>query len=344
MSLIGILAAIFGLALLMIVHESGHHLVARAFKMRVLRFSIGFGPAIWRHQPKGSDTVYQVALIPFLAYVQIAGMNPFEEADPDDKGSYANATLPARILTVVAGSMANYLFASVLFFGALMIGGQHVPTTVVNVVDGGAAQIGRMQDGDEITHIGGARIETFEQMRTIILANASRELEVVVLREGKPVTVRVTPEPKGDNGGGLIGVAPASSRREPVAVAEAVTISIARPADVVYRLVVGLGRIITGKEKASLTGPVGISKEIGKAASRGLDDYLNILGMLSAYLGGFNLLPIPALDGGRLMFLVYEGVARRKPNARIEAHIHAIGLLMFLALMVVVSVFDIRGE
>lgn len=344
MSLIGILAAIFGLALLMIVHESGHHLVARAFKMRVLRFSIGFGPAIWRHQPKGSDTVYQVALIPFLAYVQIAGMNPFEEADPDDKGSYANATLPARILTVIAGSMANYLFASVLFFGALMIGGQHVPTTVVDVVDGGAAQVGQMQDGDEITHIDGTRIETFEQMRTIILANASRELEVVVLREGKPVTVKVTPEPKGDNGGGLIGVAPASTRREPVAVGEAVSISIARPADVVYRLVVGLGRIITGKEKASLTGPVGISKEIGKAAHRGLDDYLNILGMLSAYLGGFNLLPIPALDGGRLMFLVYEGVARRKPNARIEAHIHAIGLLMFLALMVVVSVFDIRGE
>jgi regulator of sigma E protease len=344
MSLIGILAAIFGLALLMIVHESGHHLVARAFRMRVLRFSIGFGPAIWRHQPKGSDTVYQVALIPFLAYVQIAGMNPFEDSDPDDKGSYANATLPARILTVIAGSMANYLFASVLFFGALMIGGQHVPTTVVDVVEGGAAQIGQMQDGDEITHIDGTRIETFEQMRTIILANASRELEVVVLREGKPVTVKVTPEPKGDNGGGLIGVAPASTRRVPVAVGEAVSISIARPADVVYRLVVGLGRIITGKEKASLTGPVGISKEIGKAAHRGLDDYLNILGMLSAYLGGFNLLPIPALDGGRLMFLVYEGVARRKPNARIEAHIHAIGLLMFLALMVVVSVFDIRGE
>jgi len=344
MSLIGILAAVFGLALLMVVHESGHHFVARAFRMRVLRFSIGFGPAIWRHQPKGSDTVYQVALIPFLAYVQIAGMNPFEEADPDDKGSYANATLPARILTVIAGSMANYLFASVLFFGALMIGGQHVPTTVVEVVDGGAAQIGQMRDGDEITHIDGTRIETFEQMRTIILANASRELEVVVLREGKPVTVKVTPEPKGDNGGGLIGVAPASTRRVPVAVTEAVSISIARPADVVYRLVVGLGRIITGKEKASLTGPVGISKEIGKAAHRGLDDYLNILGMLSAYLGGFNLLPIPALDGGRLMFLVYEGVARRKPNARIEAHIHAIGLLMFLALMVVVSVFDIRGE
>jgi regulator of sigma E protease len=344
MSLIGILAAVFGLALLMIVHESGHHLVARAFRMRVLRFSIGFGPAIWRHQPKGSDTVYQVALIPFLAYVQIAGMNPFEEADPDDAGSYANATLTARILTVIAGPMANYLFASVLFFGALMIGGQHVPTTVVELVDGGAAQLGEMKNGDEIVGINGTHIDTFEQMRQIILANPNQALTVDVLRDGKPAHLKVTPEPKGENGGGLIGVAPASTRRVPVAMSEALSISVARPAEVVYRLVVGLGRIATGKEKASLTGPVGISREIGKAAHRGLDDYLYILGMLSAYLGGFNLLPIPALDGGRLMFLLYEGVARRKPNARIEAHIHAIGLLMFLALMVVVSVFDIRGE
>jgi regulator of sigma E protease len=374
MSWTGILAAVFGLALLMVVHESGHHLVARAFKMRVLRFSIGFGPPIWRHQPRGSETIYQVALVPFLAYVQIAGMNPFEDADPDDAGSYANATLMARILTVFAGPMANYLFASVLFFGALMIGGQRVPTTIVDLVEGGAAEAAHMKNGDEIVGIAGQRIQDFEQMRQIILASPNRPLDIEVLRSKAPaskelvgkepaskepgekeqgdkaqgekehVHVTVTPEPKGENGGGLIGVAPATTRREAVAVSEALSISVVRPAEVVYHLVIGLGRIVTGKEKASLTGPVGISREIGKAAHRGLDDYLYILALLSAYLGGFNLLPIPALDGGRLMFLMYEGVARRKPNARIEAQIHAIGLLMFLALMVVVSVFDIRGE
>jgi regulator of sigma E protease len=240
--------------------------------------------------------------------------------------------------------MSNYLFASVLFFGALMIGGQHVPTTIVDLVEGGAAESAHMKNGDEIVGIAGQHIDNFEQMRQIILASPNRPLDIEVLREGQHVHVNVTPEPKGENGGGLIGVAPATTRREPVAVSEALSISVVRPAEVVYRLVIGLGRIVTGKEKASLTGPVGISREIGKAAHRGLDDYLYILALLSAYLGGFNLLPIPALDGGRLMFLLYEGVARRKPNARIEAQIHAIGLLMFLALMVVVSVFDIRGE
>ncbi|MFC1642420.1 site-2 protease family protein, partial [Myxococcota bacterium] len=93
---------ILGLGLLMVVHELGHLLAARAVGLRVTRFSIGFGPTLWRHQARGSGTTYQIALIPFLAYVQIAGMNPFEEADPEDRGSYANASLSARMTTIFA--------------------------------------------------------------------------------------------------------------------------------------------------------------------------------------------------------------------------------------------------
>src|SRR6266513_1726190 len=94
------LIAILGLAVLMVVHEGGHYFAARHFGMRVVKFSIGFGPTIWKHQPAGSPTVYQVAIIPFLAYVQIAGMNPYEEIDEKDTGSYANASLWGRIVTI----------------------------------------------------------------------------------------------------------------------------------------------------------------------------------------------------------------------------------------------------
>src|SRR5574341_1489941 len=132
-----IIVGILGLALLMVVHEGGHLLAARAFGMRVIKFSIGFGPALWRHQPKGSETIYQIALIPFLAYVQIAGMNPLEEVDPDDKGSYANASLIGRISAIIAGPLANYLFASVFFFAAFMIRGEPVPTTRVELMPDG---------------------------------------------------------------------------------------------------------------------------------------------------------------------------------------------------------------
>jgi len=337
-----VIAGILGLALLMVVHETGHLLAARAFGMRVLRFSIGFGPPLWRHKSRGSETIYQIALIPFLAYVQIAGMNPLEDIDENDKGSYANASLLGRVLTIFAGPLANYLFASVLFFGALMIGGQHVPTTIVDLVDGGAAEKATMHNGDEIVGIAGQKIDNFEQMRQIILASPNRALDIEVLRDGKHVHVTVTPEPKGENGGGLIGVAPATTRREPVAIPDALSISIVRPAEVVYHLVAGLGRIATGKEKASLTGPVGISREIGKAAHRGLDDYLYILAMLSAYLGGFNLLPIPALDGGHLFFFLFEAVMRRPLPLRVREIASLAGLMILVGLMVLAFKNDVE--
>src|SRR5580658_9526336 len=136
------LVAALGLAVLMVVHEGGHFLAARRFGMRVVRFSIGFGPTLWKHKPKDSPTIYQVAVIPFLAYVQIAGMNPFEESDAKDTGSYANASLWARIVTIAAGPLTNYFFASVLIFFGLLIGGKEVAdeATMKVVVEAGPAQ------------------------------------------------------------------------------------------------------------------------------------------------------------------------------------------------------------
>jgi len=343
MSPVAIVLAVLGLALLMVIHEAGHHFVARAFGMRVLRFSIGFGPILWRHQPRGSSTVYQIALIPFLAYVQVAGMNPFEEVDPDDKESYANASLTARIATIVAGPLANYFFASVLFFVALVIGGELVPSnsTVVEVMKGGAAAAAHMKTGDRVVSIDGKPISTFDEMRRTVLAHPNDHLAVVVDRKGEQLTLDVTPQPKAEKGGGQILVQ-AKTERVPVTVREAAVKSLVAPAIVVDRLVVGLVRIILREEKADLAGPVGIVKIAGSAAERGMDEYLEFLGMLSAYLGGFNLLPLPALDGGRLAFLGYEAVTRRRANARVEAGIHFVGLVMLLTLLAVVTVFDFR--
>ena len=337
------IVGILGLALLMVVHEGGHLLIARAFGMRVIRFSIGFGPTLWRYQSRGSETVYQVALIPFLAYVQIAGMNPFEEIDPADKGSYANARLVARIAAIFAGPLSNYLFASVLFFGALAIGGQSVPTTTVKVHKDGAAHAAQMKDGDKIVQIGNTPIDSWSQMRKIILANPGKQVDVGVLRDGRKLTLKDTPRANEDGRDGKIGVETVL-HLAPIPLPDAAWHSVVLPAKVVRDLVVGLVRIMTGKETPQLTGPVGIVKVAGQAASESWVNYLYLLGVLSAYFGGFNLVPFPALDGGRLMFLSYEAVTRRRPNARIEAHVHAAGLILLIALILVVTAFDIRGN
>ncbi len=342
--LFSVLSALFGLALLMIVHELGHHLVARAFGMRVLRFSIGFGPTIWRHKPKGSETVYQVGVLPFLAYVQIDGMNPFEEADPNDQGSYANASLTARALTLFAGPMANYVLACVLYFATVMLtGGLHRQTTVVDVMDDGSAAKAAMHDGDKIVRIDDTEIESFEHMRELIMKSPNKKLAFGVIRDGKEHTLFVTPEPKGPKGAGLIGVAP-ETQLVPLSISEAVVYSLKKPIQVVQSSMEAVVKLLAfDAQGVQVSGPIRMAKEMGRSATEGLTSYLYLLAFLSASLGGLNLLPAPALDGGRLGFLAYEAAARRKPNPKFESYVHALGLLMFLALMVVVSVFDIRG-
>src|SRR5271166_3420416 len=170
MSVAFTLVAILGLAVLMIVHEGGHYIAARRFGMRVVRFSIGFGPTLWRHKPKDSPTVYQVALIPFLAYVQIAGMNPYEESDPKDAGSYANASLWGRIVTIAAGPLTNYFFASVLIFFGLLIGGREVAddASMRVVVESGPAQAAGLQTGDRVLAVNGEAVHDWAHLKKAV--------------------------------------------------------------------------------------------------------------------------------------------------------------------------------
>jgi regulator of sigma E protease len=358
------LIGILGLALLMVIHEGGHFLVARAYGMRVIKFSIGFGPTffkvvpedgyfwfttaadrirlrLWRHDPvKHGPTIYQVAMIPFLAYVQIAGMNPLEDIEPDDKGSYANASLPGRIFTIVGGPLANYLFASVLFFLCFNWSGRSVLTTDVTVIDNNPAAAAGLKSGDRILEIAGTPVKDWNEMRGAIAHHPGDPVPVTVDRAGERLTFTVTPA-RSENGEGKIGVSnPGQPTRVKVSTKEALTLAVTMPPEVVQSMLVSIARLFVGKGEGQLSGPVGIIKQTAFFAQKGWPDLLEFLGSLSAYLGAFNLLPFPALDGGRLMFLGYEAATRRRANARIEVHIHAIGFVMMIGLALYVTIFN----
>jgi regulator of sigma E protease len=339
------LVAILGLAVLMIVHEAGHYVAARKFGMRVVRFSIGFGPTVWKHKPKGSPTVYQVALVPFLAYVQIAGMNPYEESDPQDRASYANASLWSRIVTIAAGPLTNYFFASVLIFFGLLIGGKEVPddASMRVVVEAGPAQVAGVQTGDRIVEVNGVTVHTWEELRKSVSVHPGEPVDIALVRDGQPMHRSVTPAPRGEKDEGLIHVR-MPTHVEPVGLGEAAQMSVIAPPVFVYENVRAIGRVLAGKEKLQVNGPVGIVRETAKQARTGPGVLLQFLGMLSAYLGAFNLLPFPALDGGRLLFLAAEAVSRRKPDAKVEARVHAIGLLMLLTLIAFVTYADVIAK
>jgi regulator of sigma E protease len=335
MSTARILLAILGLAVLMIVHEGGHYLAARRFGMRVLRFSIGFGPTIYKHQPAGSPTVYQIGIIPFLAYVQIAGMNPWEENDPKDKGSYTNASLIARVVTIAAGPLANYLFASIFIFFAYLMAGKLVVdehSTRVEILPNGPAAQAEVADGDRILAVNEQKVEAWEDLRKAISSHPGEKIDLTIERKGEVIHRFPTPGPKGGESAGRIQVSP-EAKKVAVSVREAAWLSVRDPPLIIVALVKGL----TSVKMDDLSGPVGIVKETARAIGQGPANALRFLGALSAYLCGFNLLPFPALDGGRLLFLGFEAAARRKPDAKVEAQIHAVGLIMLLALLVVVS-------
>ena len=342
-----ILVATLGLAVLMIVHEGGHYLAARKCGMRVQKFSIGFGPTLYRHKPANNPTTFQIAIIPFIAYVQIAGMNPYEEIDPKDPGSYANASLWARIVTIAAGPLANYFFASVLMFFGFLRGGNYVVDEVsmkVHVDPDGPAHAADMRDGDKVMSVNGEAIKDWEQLKRAIGAHPGEEVTVRVERGGEhdaaPVDIHVTPLPKTDKNPGKIFVSP-DAKVVPVTTSQAAVLSLTEPPKVVYDLVLGLAKMIAGKVKPELSGPVGIVRQTAAAVRSGAGNYLKFLGMLSAYLGGFNLLPVPALDGGRLLFLGFEAASRRRPDAKVEARVHAVGLLMMLTLIAFVTYTEV---
>jgi regulator of sigma E protease len=335
-----VFVAVLGLAVLMIVHELGHYLAARRFGMRVTKFSIGFGPALWKHQPKGSPTTFQIGIIPFLAYVQIAGMNPYEEVEPNDKGSYANASLWARIVTIFAGSLANYLFASVFFFFGLLHTGLPHADLICNAPsvcvaprpDGPAAKAG-IREGDRIATIDGSAIKSWDDLAKAVTQAGQRELVVQIEREGQLSEKRMVPAE------GKIQVGPhVRIWYQKLTIYEAAVRSLKAPTAVIAGQVGAIGRWIRGKEKVELGGPGRMVSELSDAAREGIGSYLTLLGAVSAWLAAFNLFPLPALDGGRLIFLAFEAVSRRRPNAKAEGIVHAVGLLVFLGLMAVVTV------
>lgn len=344
MDVFHILQAILGISLLVIVHESGHYLVARAFKMRVLRYSIGFGPALFRYKPKDSPTTFQICAVPFLAYVQIAGMNPHEEVDPDDPDIFPNKSLFARIATIAAGPGANYLAASALVFVIAVTAWPQMkmtePMTVGNVFEGTAAAEAGVLAGDVIVEANGEAVANVEELKAITSPRAGQATDYLIDRDGERLTLEITPEDA--EGEGRIGIAAAMETDYiQMPIDEAAVFAVMKPFEITMMQITGIGKMISDRTTEGLAGPVGMGKIVAESAKRGATDFLFILVYLSVALGFFNLLPFPALDGGRLVFLGYELITRRRPNERFEAMVHTVGILFLLGVIVLVTFRDI---
>ncbi|MBK7776792.1 MAG: site-2 protease family protein [Sandaracinaceae bacterium] len=347
MDALTILVSIVGLSVMVIVHETGHYLAARAFGMRVLRYSIGFGPTLFKWQPKGSDTIFQVAAIPFLAYVQIAGMNPYEENDPDDEGLFNKKSVLGRIVTIAAGPVANYILAVLIFFGLLVSYNMpdqspSVPPQAGTVLEPSPAHESGLLPGDVFISVAGQPVGTFDDVVAATRTRGGVATDYVIERAGERMTLTITPRAEGDTARIGVGSAATEGLRG-ASPAEALEEAMLIPWERTKGTLIGMATMFQDRSTEGVGGPVAIAGMLAEAADKGWQHFVGLIGLISIALGVFNLLPFPALDGGRLVFLGFEVITRRKPNERFETAVHVIGILFLLSVMVLVTYRDIFG-
>jgi regulator of sigma E protease len=373
--------AILSLGFLIVVHEGGHYFVARWCKMRIERFSIGFGPGIFKRKSKKTGTVFQIAPIPFGGFVEIRGMNIAEDVDPDDTYAYPNRPAWQRFLTIFAGPATNYLSAILLAFCLYTCHGVDSSWKWygVAVVQQGYDAYGKLEVGDrilEVDHVPvlaagtvtdkGVTYTSEKSLTERVSAKKGAPVTLTVLRDGKRIETTITPT---YNAGPaqqesllldaklhdcckvglahvgtpryLLGIAPSEVPDVlPVGFFAAVGGALEYPIAQTKMIGAGLYGIITGAEKADPGGPVRIYDEFEKAWKLGFVTGIKLLMLLSVYLGLFNLFPLPALDGGRLVFLGYEMVTRRRANPKIEAMVHMAGIMVLGVVMILVTLRD----
>ncbi|HUS31987.1 MAG TPA: M50 family metallopeptidase [Kofleriaceae bacterium] len=357
--------ALMSLAFLIIVHEGGHFFVARWCKMRVDRFSIGFGPGILKKKTK-SGTVFQLAPIPFGGFVEIRGMNIAEDVDPDDKLAYPNRPAWQRFLTIFAGPATNYLSAVLIVFMLYNCHGQESSWKFYGVaaVKEDYDAFGKLKVGDRILAVDGDPILAAGEyvgpdgtrlhsddlgLVGRVSAKKGAPVTLTILRDGHKQEVLVQPklvfrdipydmEPKY-----LLGIAPSnSSDTIDIGVVASARESLIYPVVLTQRIGTFLYEVVRGRQEADPGGPKRIVDEFKSAWELGWVTGLQLLAGLSVYLGLFNLLPLPALDGGRLVFLTYELVTRRRANPKIEATVHMAGIMVLAVVMILVTLRDFK--
>ena len=354
---------LFVLTLVVFFHELGHFVIARRCGVRVLVFSIGFGPELFGFNDR-HGTRWKVSAIPLGGYVKFFGdENAASVPDPaalaamteeDRRHSFIHQRVRARAAIVVAGPIANFLLAIVIFAALFMVFGKPSTSPRVDAVQpGSAAEIAGFKPGDLVLTIDGRPIESFPDMQQVVSTSAGEMLTFEVDRGGVRVTLKAVPalrESKDRFGNvhriGVLGItrspSPDDTHFQPVGPLKAFELGAQRTWFVVERTLSYIGGVISGREAADqLGGPIRIAQVSGQVASEGLPSLFSLAAVLSVSIGLLNLFPVPLLDGGHLLFYGIEAVRGKPLSERAQEVGFRIGLAIVVMLMIFATYNDI---
>lgn len=344
-----IIAAIIVFGLLIFFHELGHFLFAKLFGVYVEKFSIGFGPSLFTK--KGKETEYSISAIPLGGYVKMYGENPDEEVDESTANrSFSHKSVSRRAAIVSAGPIFNFLLAFILFSIVNIVGTPKLQPVIGQVQDSMPAQEAGLQKGDVIKSIDGNSIKYWDQISSYIRNSESQAIQLTILRGSE--TFHKTIEPKvsevqnifGEKiSVSIIGIAPA---KETVSISynpfESAYLGAIKTYEITKLTLVGIVKIFQQVVPAdNIGGPILIFQMAKETASAGINSLLLFMAVISINLAILNLLPIPILDGGHLLFYAIEAVTGRPVSMRTREVTQMVGMALLLSLMVFAFYNDI---
>ena len=332
------------LGITVMIHELGHFIFAKRAGIYVYEFSIGMGPKLFQIHSKKDETVYSIRLFPIGGYVQMAGESVEEDKDIPKEKQLQSKTWLQRFLTITAGVLFNFLLAIIIFFIIGLVNGAPSQETYISLVEEDSpASLAGLESGSEIVSLNGKKIKSMSHLALEFEINYGKDFKFdVVNGSGDTKTINVSPIKKQDGEDIKYYYGFAYQNHYEKGFLPALKYAFTNIFSLIHQMVLVIFYLITGKLSLNnLSGPVGIYNIVGEASKYGILTMMNLVGLLCVNVGFINILPLPAFDGGRLLFLIIEKIKGKPVNAKIENTIHAIGMILLMALMVVITYNDI---
>lgn len=332
--MITLISSLLVFLIVVMLHEFGHFAVAKLSGIKVNEFSIGMGPKIYQKQ-KG-ETFYTLRSLPVGGYVAMEG----EEENSNDPRSFNNVSIVKRMAVVLAGAFMNFVLAFIAFTLIFSIVG-YGSSEIEKVISNSPADKAGIQSGDLIIKINENKVKDIYDINSIISKNQKEEMDFQINREGNILNLKIKPEYSEENQMYLIGI---TSKLEH-SILKSISLGADRTLEMSKMILKSIKIIFSGSFKMEyLSGPVGVVQLIGSESSKGFLNFLQILGIISVNLGVFNLLPIPALDGGKFLFLLIEALRGKPIDEKIEQGLSLIGISLLFSLMIYVTIFNDIGR
>ena len=329
--------AIFVFGVLIFIHEGGHFLAARLCKITVKEFSIGMGPKLFSRTSKKSGTAYSLRALPIGGYVSMAG----EDEESEDPNGFCNKSIFKRFVVIIAGAFMNLLLGFIIMT-VIVFSQNNLASTKIAKFNDGAVSSEKLMVDDIIVKVGSTRVHTGDELVYEIMNQGDKPVDIVVKRNGEKIELNDVVFANTTEMGVVFGDCDFLVYAEESGFVNYVKHAFFRSVSAVKMVYDSIFNLITGKYGMdTISGPIGVTEAVGTAAKSGALNLLVFVAYISINLGVFNLLPFPALDGGRGVFLLIEGVRGKPIDRRIEAYVNFVGIVLLFTLMIVVSFKDV---